>query len=66
MNGALGDPADERGFTGSRESDEFCEAAAGEAVVGECGIECCEAGGEAGGTRARAGDDFGEVLAEEG
>jgi hypothetical protein len=66
MNGALGDLADERGFAGAGEADEFCETAAGEAAVGECGIECGEAGGEAGCARARAGDDFGEVLAEEG
>jgi hypothetical protein len=66
MNGAFGDPADERGFTGSRDADEFGEAAAGEAAVGERGIECGNAGGEAGRAGARAGDDFGEVLAEEG
>jgi len=66
VNGAFGDPADERGFSGAGEADEFGEAAAGEAVVGESGIECGDAGGEAGCARARAGDDFGEVLAEEG
>jgi hypothetical protein len=65
LHGAFGDPADERGLAAAWKADEFSEAAAGEAVVGERGIECGEAGSEAGGARARAGDDFGEVLAEE-
>src|ERR1019366_10116875 len=59
VHGAFGDVADEGGLAAALWADELGEPAAGEAVVGEGGIEHGEAGGEAGCAGARAGDDFG-------
>jgi len=65
VHGAFGDVADEGGLAAALWADEFGEPAAGEAAVGEGSVGLGEPGGETGGVRAGAGDDLGEVLAEE-
>ena len=65
-DGAFDHGADDGGLAAAGGADEFGESAAGEAVAGECGVECLEAGAQAGGGRVGAVDDVGELLAEEG